>query len=253
MHPNPTTRRTDKGNAARWLGERTPGRDAQTFTADTEVNTMAALRVPHVQSANDPIPGTPRPRPLSALQVVVGLAAIAAPALHSFTDAMEWYQQGFSTLQLWLNYIAFVPMPWLLLGGYVIRAPRTSLAGLAGALLYGTAFTYFAYTTLYALAEKVPTYEALWARLGNVYTFHGALMVFGGLLFAGSALRGAWLPKSAAVLFLSGILINLLLSFLPAPDILQTVGSSVRNLGLMAMGYDILLRTSSHRNVTHAL
>ena len=52
----------------------------------------------------------------TALEVVVGAAAIAAPVLHTITDGMEWYAGGFSDAQLWLNYLAFAPMPWLLLG-----------------------------------------------------------------------------------------------------------------------------------------
>jgi hypothetical protein len=133
-------------------------------------------------------------------------------------------------------------MPWLLLGLYAAHDSRPNGYGLAGALLYGAAFTYFAHTTLYALADHVPTYEILWARLGSVYTVHGVLMVIGGLMFAGSAWRAGWLPRGALALFAAGLLWNLLLALLPAPDILQTIGSAARNLGLMAMGYAILFR-----------
>lgn len=177
-----------------------------------------------------------------ALPVVVGVAAMTAPTLHSITDVMEWHQAGFSTPQLWLNYAAFLPMPWLLLGLYAVRLPRPGVTALVGALLYGAAFTYFAYTTLYALGEQVPDYAALWQRLGWLYTFHGALMVVGGLLFGGAALHGGWLPRIATVLFLGGIAVNALLSMLPTPDILQTFGSAVRNLGLVIMGHAVLFK-----------
>jgi hypothetical protein len=176
------------------------------------------------------------------LRTVVGVAAILAPALHSVTDVMEWYHGGFTPTQLWLNYLAFLPMPWLLLGVYAAHDRRPGAAGLAGALLYGAAFTYFAYTTLYALDRQVPTYEDLWVQLGAVYTFHGGLMVAGGLLFGTSVLRAGWLPRPAVLLFLAGIVTNLVLAFVPAPDILQTLGSGLRNLGLMGMGHAILLR-----------
>ena len=174
------------------------------------------------------------------LRVAVGITALVAPFIHSITDAMEWYQHGFSTNQLWLNYVAFVPMSWLLLGIYAVHEPKPGAAGLIGALLYGAAFTYFAYTTLYALNEHVANYELLWQRLGGLYTTHGALMVVGGLLFGWSMLRASWLPRISVVLFLGGIITNLILSLLPAPDILQTIGSAARNAGLMAMGYFIL-------------
>jgi hypothetical protein len=187
-----------------------------------------------------------RPETLSsALRLAVGIAAMVAPFIHSLTDAMEWHQDGFSTGQLWLNYIAFVPMSWLLLGLYAAHEPKPGAAGLIGALLHGAAFTYFAHTTLVALDEQVPTYEALWQRLGSVYTVHGALMVVGGLLFGGSVLRAGWLPRLAVLLFLAGILANLMLSLLPAPDILQTIGSAARNAGLAYMGYFVLKHARS--------
>ncbi len=176
----------------------------------------------------------------TAFHIVVGVAAITAPALHSLSDAMEWYRGGFSTGQLWLTYIAFLPMPWLLLGVYAVHQPRPSLLGLIGALLYGVAFTYFAHTALYALAERTPTYEVLWQRLGSTYTVHGAFMVIGGLLFAWSALRAHWLPSFSVLLFAAGLAVNLVLALVPAPDILQTVGTAVRNLGVVSMGYAIL-------------
>lgn len=178
-----------------------------------------------------------KPTPLG---LVVGVAAIVAPILHSVTDVMEWYQQGFSRPQLLLNYLAFLPMPWLLLGICATRDEPLGRAGLAGALLYGIAFTYFAHTTLHALATQAPTYEALWRQLGPAYTMHGALMVVGGLLFTGAALRAGGLPRLAVGLFGAGLLVNLVLALLPAPDILQTLGTAIRNAGLVGMGYAIL-------------
>jgi hypothetical protein len=173
--------------------------------------------------------------------MVVGAAAIVAPILHSVTDAMEWYQHGFSQAQLWLNYVAFLPMPWLLLGIYAVCEEELGVPALVGALLYGIAFTYFAHTTLYALASHAPTYEALWQQLGPTYTVHGAFMVVGGLLFTRAALRAGGLPRPAVWLFGTGLLVNLVLALVPAPDILQTVGTAVRNAGLVCMGYAICL------------
>lgn len=176
------------------------------------------------------------------LRAVVGAAAIAAPALHSITDVLELLGHGFSPLQLRLNYLAFLPMPWLLLGIHAAHRPRPGTICLIGALLYGVAFTYFIHTTLYALAERVPDYATLWGRLGAFYTVHGALMILGGLLFAWSVWRAGWLPRFAILLFAAGLIVNLALALLPAPEILQTLGTAIRNLGLMAIGLWILRR-----------
>lgn len=180
--------------------------------------------------------------PARALRTVVGTTAILAPALHSATDLWEWLQQGFSAPLLWANYLAFLPMAWLLLGIHAAQAPKPGRASLAGAILYGAAFTYFAHTTLYALAEGMRDYATLWARLGVTYTVHGALMIAGGLLFAAGAWRARQLPRLATALFATGLLLNLVLALLPVPDLAQIAGSAVRNAGLMGMGYSLLVR-----------
>jgi len=180
--------------------------------------------------------GDPR-RQRDVLRVAVGYAALIAPILHSATDVMEWIQHGFSTPQLWLNYVAFLPMAWLLLGVHALHDPRPGIIGLIGAILYGAAFTYFAHSTVYAISEHIPSYDILWSRLGTIYTVHGAFMVAGGLLFAGSAWHAAWLPRPSVAMFAAGLIVNLLLALIPAPDILQTFGSALRNVGLALMGY----------------
>ncbi len=65
-------------------------------------------------------------------------------------------------------------------------------------------------------------------------------MIVGGLMFAYSALCARWLPRAPLLLFAAGLVINLVLALTPAPDILQTVGSAVRNAGLMMVGYAVL-------------
>jgi hypothetical protein len=93
----------------------------------------------------------------------------------------------------------------------------------------------------YALAVRAPNYESLWQELGPTYTVHGALMVIGGLLFAGAALKGESLPSAPVLLFGGGLLVNLTLALVPAPDILQTLAAAIRNAGLVGMGYAILV------------
>jgi hypothetical protein len=180
---------------------------------------------------------------------VVGTIAIAAPLLHSLTDVMEWWSGGFTPFQLQLNLVAFLPMPFLLLGIQsafdpervgVGGARRVGGIGRLGAIAYGASFAYFLYSTVYALANDVPDYATLWAQLGAPYTASGVLMVVGGLLFAVDALRHSRLPRIATATFLVGIVMNLLLAILPAPEIAQTLGSAVRNLGLVLMGLDLL-------------
>ena len=178
--------------------------------------------------------------PRDALRLWTGLIAIAAPILHSATDLMELTSDGFTHVQLWINFAAFLPMPLLLPGICAALDPRPGRLCFAGALLYGAAFVYFMYTTIYAIQNDIPDYATLLHDLGFPYTVAGGLMVVGGLLFAIGALRRSPLPRIAVWMFLLGIATNLVIAIIPAPDILQTAGSGIRNAGLVLMGLYIL-------------
>jgi hypothetical protein len=182
------------------------------------------------------------------LCIVVAITAIVAPGLHLVSDALEWAGGGFSRPQLVINYLGFIPMPFLMLGLYAVQRPRVGWDGLVGSLLYGAAFVYFTHTTLVALEESIPNYETLWERLGWVYTLNGVLMVVGGVLFGVAALRARVLWHAAVALFLLGIAINLAVGVIPVPDVMQTIGSTVRNLGLMGIGSGLLHRQAGPSN-----
>jgi hypothetical protein len=166
--------------------------------------------------------------------------AIIAPALHTLTDLLEWLDDGFSPVQLWLNYAAFLPLPAILVGLYAVQRPRIAPHGLLGALAYGFSFVYFAHTTLVALENGVPDYATLWAHLGLLYTVHGALMIAGGLAFGWATLRARVFPRWMPLVFLGGLGVNLVVALLPVPEIFQTVGTAVRNLGLIGMGWSLV-------------
>lgn len=174
------------------------------------------------------------------LRRIIAVTAIIAPLLHLISDILEWQIGGFSQTQLLVNYAGFLPMPFLFIGLYAVQRPKIGWIGLAGAIIYSIAFIYFAHTTLYALEESVMNYELLWNRLGAIYTFHGGLMIFGGLLFGFSSLKAGILWRTGMILFILGLLLNLVITFLPLPDIVQIAGSILRNLGLIGIGFGLL-------------
>ncbi len=95
------------------------------------------------------------------LQWMVAIASVVAPALHLLSDILEWTSGGFSQTQLLINYVGFLPMPFLMLGLYAYQRPRIQWVGLIGSLLYGVAFIYFAHTTLVALEESIAAEEMI--------------------------------------------------------------------------------------------
>ena len=170
------------------------------------------------------------------IQLIVGIGAIAAPLLHSLTDLAEWAAGGFSFPQLWVNYFSFIAIPFVVVGLYAFQRPKIGVWGFLGTILYGVSFMYFAHTTLYAIVENVADYGALWTELGAVYTAHGIVMILGGLAFGGATYQSRVYPAWTSVVFLLGISVNFLLSVIGAPELLQTLGSALRNLGLIGMG-----------------
>lgn len=62
-------------------------------------------------------------------------------------------------------------------------------------------------------------------------------MIMGGACFGWATARAGVLPKWTAWLFLSGLALNLVLGMLPVPDLLQILGTTLRNAGLVGMGW----------------
>jgi len=175
-----------------------------------------------------------------SLRWIIGTTAIAAPSLHLLSDLLEWLSGGFFPVQLLINYPAFMFMPFLMLGLYAIQQPRMGWVGLIGTVLYSIAFIYFAHTTLVALEHSISDYEMLLQQLGGVYTFHGGVMIIGGTMFGIDSLKAKVFSSRVIALFLIGISLNLAVALLPLPDILQILGSLLRNVGLIAMGITVI-------------
>ena len=179
---------------------------------------------------------------LPKLPLIIGWIAIISPLLHILSDLLEVFGGGYGASQLWINYLAFLPIPWLMIGLYAFQRPRSSWMSLAGAIAYGTSFIFFAGTTLYALVSKTADYSTLLEELGGIYTFHGVLMVAGGILFGVAVIKARVLPRWTGWLLILGVSLNLLFRLLAFPDLSQIIGSIVRNIAFVGMGLAILQR-----------
>jgi hypothetical protein len=69
---------------------------------------------------------------------------------------------------------------------------------------------------------------------------HGGLMIVGGMLFGFAALQANYLPRWTVLLFLCGITTHLIVAIISDQDVFRTMGSSLRNMGLMGMGLTLL-------------
>ncbi|MEM8831708.1 MAG: hypothetical protein AAGE96_20460 [Cyanobacteria bacterium P01_G01_bin.19] len=67
------------------------------------------------------------------LRLIIGLATIIASTLHILSDLLEVFSGGFSADQLWINYVAFLPIPFLMVGLYAFQRPLAGWMSLTGA------------------------------------------------------------------------------------------------------------------------
>ena len=174
---------------------------------------------------------------------VIGCGAILAPAMHLASDLLELANDGFTRPQLWINYVAFLAMPFVLVGVYSTQAARAHWLTLTGALLYGASFVYFAHTALLSLEAGIGNYASMWSILGATYTVHGALMIAGGSLFALFSYRAGGISRTGLSLFAAGLIVNVIVAGLLLPEDLQICGSTLRNLGLIVIGFSLLATT----------
>lgn len=184
------------------------------------------------------------------LNRIIGIASIVAPGLHLLSDILELFSGGFTSRQLLINYVAFLAMPFLIIGLCFVQRDVLRWYGLLGAVIYGVSFIYFAHSTMVALESSISSYAGLWNQLGGLYTFHGGLMVVGGLLFGFGSLHAGIISRSGVTVFVIGVCLNLLLSLSPMSAEYQIIGSSMRNLGLIIIGSSIL--TMNERTETNA-
>ena len=83
-------------------------------------------------------------------------------------------------------------------------------------------------------------FSALLDELGSIYTFHGGLMVAGGILFGMAVIKAGVLPRWTGCLLILGVSLNLLFFLLAFPDLSHIISSIVRNIAFIGMGVAIL-------------
>jgi len=175
-----------------------------------------------------------------ALRMVVGVAAVASSALYIVSDLLELAFGGFSRGQLWVTYVAFLAIPFVVIGLHAVQAPRAGWLSLAGALGYGASFVFFAGTVVYALARGTSDYGAMVGELGAMYKAHGVLMIVGGLLFGVGVARARVLPRWTGMLLAVGAILNLVIGILSLPELSAVGASMLRNVAFIGMGIAVM-------------
>ncbi|HEV8439468.1 MAG TPA: hypothetical protein VGT40_15355 [Methylomirabilota bacterium] len=178
------------------------------------------------------------------MRPLVSLTALASSLAYIGSDVAELLGHGFSPAQLYVTYAAFVAVPFFILGLHALQGPRAGWLSLIGAVCYATSFIFYAGTAVYAIVAGTPDYETLVSEMGALYTFHGALLVIGGLLFGAAAIRAAVWPRWTGIALIVGVLLSLFLALVRLPDIMQTAASTIRSVAFVGMAVAALQQPS---------
>lgn len=171
-----------------------------------------------------------------ALRTLIGLAAIAFPALYVASDAMELAAGGLYTGQLIVTYVAEAAIPFYVLGLNSVQQPAGGWLSLVGALIFGVAFVGFSATVLYPLVTGIRDADAVFDDFGAIYTVNAALALVGGLLFGASVLRARVFPEWTGLALIAGLLLTAVLAALGLSEGVQTTGTAIRSVGFAGMG-----------------
>lgn len=176
--------------------------------------------------------GTPT-RPFTAAVAVV---AVVVPLLYLASDVLEAMQGGHGDLSLLLTYLGEAPTVFVVLGVYAVQRPWITTAGLAGAVLYGYAFIFWAGFTLHGILTRAPDLPALAAEVGSAYWLHAVAQTVGGLLFGWATWRAKVLPRWTAALLMLAMVGHVLLSAVGGSESYRWLPSTLQNVALLAMG-----------------
>ena len=169
-------------------------------------------------------------------------------ALYFTSDVIELVQNGFSTSQLWLTFVAEAAVPVVVVVGLGrAQRPRLGQFGVLSAWAYAASYVAFTGTVIYALVEHSPDYTALSAELGPLLYLPGAVMVVAGIGFGAATWRAGVLPRWTGLLLLVGVV--LVAAFQSAPGGLLLVAAGIRDLGLAGMGAALLSAPGSRRSL----
>ncbi len=176
---------------------------------------------------------------------LVGLTVILFSAVYLVSDVIELAQGGFSTTQLVLTYLSEAALPLLVLALYAVQRPQIGRLGLAGAVAYAYAYTFFTGTVVYALATVTPNWSTLQAELDPWMTVHGVLLIAAGIAFGVAVVRAKVLPAWTGWALVAGVVLVAATSGLS--DLPRTLAAAVRDLAFIGMGVALLVRRPAQR------
>ena len=174
-----------------------------------------------------------------------GLAAILAGGIWILTEIMEIASGGFSPVQLSLTLIAFVILPFGVLGFHAALASKGGWMSLIGAVCFASAFILWSGVTLLDMVLKTNT-EMDIIRGGDIekiiFWIGSVLTVVGFIVFSIAALRADVFPRWTGIILIFVAVFSLVLSLFQVPMVVWNIINIVTCLALIRMGWVLWLR-----------
>jgi len=103
---------------------------------------------------------------VAPLPLLIGSVALVTSVLYLLSDILEFFQGGFSTLQLSLTYVSEAAIPLFVFGLYGVQRPRIGWLGLVGAVTCAYAYVFVSGTVVFAMVSGTPDWQALTSAMG---------------------------------------------------------------------------------------
>ena len=169
-----------------------------------------------------------------------GVAATLAASLWILTEIMEIVSGGFSPVQLTLTLIAFVILPFAVLGFHAAQASKGGRISLIGAVCFAGAFIVWSGVTMLDMVLNTKTEMDIIGG-GDVqkilFGIGSLLTVVGSIVFGIAALRAEVFPRWTGIILILGGLCPLVVSLFPAPAVVWNIINIVLCATLIRMGW----------------
>jgi len=174
-----------------------------------------------------------------------GLATILAAGIWILTEIIEVAAGGFTPVQLSLTFIAFVILPFGVLGVHAAQAPRGDWISLIGAVCFAGSFIIWSGVTMLDMVLKTAT-EMDVASGGDVkktvYSIGIVLTLVGSIVFGIATLRGGLFSKWPGIILIVSAVLFFPLSRVQLPMIVWNAMNVVSCVALIGLGWGVWSR-----------
>lgn len=174
-----------------------------------------------------------------------GLATIIAAGMWILTEIMEIVNSGFTPVQLTLTLIAFVILPFGVLGFHAAQAARGGWMSLIGAVCLASSFIVWSGFTMLEMVLKagIETNIASGSNVEKTLLGIGILLMLVGQTVLGIAvMRADLFPRWTGIILILGAALCLVSLFLQAPMIANNIIAIVICAALLRMGWTLWSR-----------